>query len=225
MIATSSTSDIEKPLRITVTLAGLPGDFKAEDRYGLHPGLEPGSYENRGRVRRGFGRRAIHHRGSYRSIARGADGRSTMIVSMLSTDPLTWQTPSGWAPIAWGPYAERHLGWGRTSVLTRIGEAGEGYSLQLAEAGRAARTAFMAGDQGIFKSRRPGRGAEQAIRRACPREISQPNWTFKGVSITSGGIALHDGNLPLRRLELGPLAFSCPRPAPRRPASYRHRRR
>lgn len=28
--------DIEKPLRITVTLAGLPGDFKAEDRYGLH---------------------------------------------------------------------------------------------------------------------------------------------------------------------------------------------
>jgi putative ATP-dependent endonuclease of OLD family len=37
-------------------------------------------------------------------------------------------------------------------VLTRIGETGEGFSLQLAEAARATRSSFKAGDQGSSRA-------------------------------------------------------------------------
>jgi hypothetical protein len=102
-----------------------------------------------------------------------------------------------------GAYAERHLGWGRASVLTRIGENAVGYNLQLAEAGRAARTAFRAGDQSVFK-KAVDRAEELSKLFAVPvRGKFGAELDVQSVSITAGGISLHDENLPLRRLGTG----------------------
>ncbi len=197
--------DIEKPLRITVTLAGLPGDFKAEDRYGLHL--------------RGWNQAATKVEDE--SGAGLEDALSITVVIDQSLEarwsihndrindidkdppPVRYKDTKRMGTNRLGPYAERHLGWGRTSVLTRIGEAGEGYSLQLAEAGRAARTAFKAGDQGIFK-KAVDRAEELSKLFGVPvRGKFTAELDVQGISITSGGIALHDGNLPLRRLGTG----------------------
>lgn len=102
-----------------------------------------------------------------------------------------------------GPYAERHLGWGRQSVLTRIGESTDSISLQLAQANRAAREAFRQGNQNVFRdtvarAELLGKQFSVPVREKYAAELD-----VQGVSITAGGIALHDGKLPLRRLGTG----------------------
>jgi hypothetical protein len=145
--------DIEKPLRVTVTLAGLPGDFKAEDRYGLHL---RGWNQAATKVEDESGAGLEDALSITVVIDQSLEARWSIHndrIDAIDKDPPTvrYKDTKRMGTNRLGPYAERHLGWGRTSVLTRIGEAGEGYSLQLAEAGRAARTAFKAGDQGIFR--------------------------------------------------------------------------
>ncbi|MET4803889.1 AAA family ATPase [Bradyrhizobium sp. LB11.1] len=197
--------DIEKPLRITVTLAGLPGDFKAEDRYGLHL---RGWNQAASKIEDESGAGLEDALSITVVIDQSLEARWSIHNDRIDTvdkDPPTvrYKDTKRMGTNRLGPYAERHLGWGRTSVLTRIGEAGEGYSLQLAEAGRAARTAFKAGDQGIFK-KAVDRAEELSKLFAVPvRGKFTAELDVQGVSITSGGIALHDGNLPLRRLGTG----------------------
>jgi len=197
--------NVKDPIRITATLAGLPSHFKTEDRYGLHL------------------------RGWDQAEAKIVDEPATGLDEALSitvtidqslearwfihndridaseSDPPTvrYKDAKQLATNRLGPFAERHLGWGRTSVLTRIGESGEGFSLQLAEAGRAARASFKAGDQGVFK-KAVDRAEELSKLFAVPvRGKFTAELDVQGVSITSGGISLHDGNLPLRRLGTG----------------------
>lgn len=50
-----------------------------------------------------------------------------------------------------GPYAERHLGWSRLSVLNRLGDTADTLGGQLADANRAARAAFTKGNPEVFK--------------------------------------------------------------------------
>ena len=75
--------------------------------------------------------------------------------------------------------------------------------MQLAEARRAARSAFRKGDQSPFK-----KTAERA--EALSKQFSVPvrdeyraELDLDGAGISSGGIALHDGQLPLRTLGAG----------------------
>jgi putative ATP-dependent endonuclease of OLD family len=197
--------DIEQPVRITVTLAGLPADFKTEDRYGLHL--------------RGWNNAATKIEDEPGAGLEEALSITVVIDQSLEArwsihndrtdaaekDPPTvrYKDAKRFATNRLGPYAERHLGWGRTSVLTRIGDATEGYNLQLAAAGRAARTAFRAADQSVFK-KAVDRAEELSKLFAVPvRGKFSAELDVQGVSITSGGIALHDGSLPLRRLGTG----------------------
>ncbi|TFV35265.1 hypothetical protein E4K64_32950 [Bradyrhizobium frederickii] len=197
--------DIKAPIRITVTLSDLPPQLKAEDRYGLHlrgwdvsakkiidepgPGLEEVLSINV-------------------VIDQTLEARWSIYndrIDALDSDPPTirFKDAKQLATNRLGPYAERHLGWGRTSVLTRIGEAGDGFSLQLAEAARAARSSFKAGDRNVFKSA-VDRAEELSKLFAVPvRGKFTAELDVQGVSITSGGISLHDGDLPLRRLGTG----------------------
>ena len=197
--------DIERPVRITVTLAGLPTDFKTEDRYGLHL--------------RGWNQLATKIEDEPGAGLEEALSITVIIDQSLEArwsihndridaaekDPPTvrYKDAKRFATNRLGPYAERHLGWGRTSVLTRIGDTTEGYNLQLAAAGRAARTAFRASDQSVFK-KAVDRAEELSKLFAVPvRGKFSAELDVQGVSITSGGIALHDGSLPLRRLGTG----------------------
>src|SRR5262249_2546221 len=102
-----------------------------------------------------------------------------------------------------GPFAERHLGWGRQSVLTRIGEAADTISLQLAEANRAARETFHKSKHNAFektvtRAEQLGKLFSVPVREKYAAELDVQN-----VSITTGGLSIHDGNLPLRRLGTG----------------------
>ncbi|RVP23316.1 hypothetical protein CN082_26705 [Sinorhizobium meliloti] len=197
--------NISDPIRIIITLSGLPPSFITEDRYGLHL------------------------RGWDQAVAKLVDEPAVGLEEALSimvvidqslearwsihndridaaeSDPPTvrYKDAKQLATNRLGPSAERHLGWGRTSVLTRIGEAGEGFSLQLAEAGRAARMSFKAGDQGVFR-KAVDRAEELSKLFAVPvRGKFTAELDVQGVSLKSGGISLHDGNLPLRRLGTG----------------------
>ncbi|RWY77371.1 hypothetical protein EHI44_33450 [Rhizobium leguminosarum] len=197
--------NINDPIRIIITLSGLPPSFITEDRYGLHT--------------RGWDQAAAK---IVDEPAVGLDEALSIMVVIdqslearwsihndridaAESDPPTvrYKDAKQLATNRLGPFAERHLGWGRTSVLTRIGEAGEGYSLQLAEAGRAARMSFKAADQGVFK-KAVDRAEELSKLFAVPvRGKFTAELDVQGVSLTSGGISLHDGNLPLRRLGTG----------------------
>lgn len=197
--------DVKKPIRITVTLASLPPEFKADDRYGLYlRGWnaraatiedEPGTGLEDALSITVVIDESLEPRWSIFNKRIEADDRDPPTVRHKDTRLFT--------TTRLGPYAERHLGWGRSSVLTRIGETGDGFSLQLAEASRAAREAFRAGEGTAFK--KAVERAEQLSKKfAVPvRGKYTAELDVQAINITSGGIALHDDNLPLRRLGTG----------------------
>lgn len=197
--------DIKSPIIITVTVTDLPADFIADDRYGMHL--------------RGWNKTKLELEDESGEGLTDALSVRVMIDESLEarwqifnerieaneTDPptLRYKDAQAVTTTRLGPYAERHLGWGRHSVLTRIGEGSENVNLQLAEANRAAREAFRQGGSGAFKGT-VERAQELSKDFAVPvREKYTAELDVQGVNITSGGIALHDGGLPLRRLGTG----------------------
>jgi len=197
--------DVKNPIRITVTLGSLPLEFKADNRYGLHLrgwNAQAGNLEDEP----GPGLEDVL------SIAlvidESLEARWSIFNERIVADEkepptVRYKDAKLFATTRLGPYADRHLGWGRSSVLTRISETGGGFGLQLAEASRAARKAFRAGEQAVF-TRVIERAEELSKRFAVPvRGKYTAELDVDGVNITSGGIALHDENLPLRRLGTG----------------------
>lgn len=197
--------NIKDSIHIIVTLGGLPSHFKAEDRYGLHL---RGWNQADGKVVDEPGAGLEEVLSIQVVIDQSLEARWSIYndrIEASEIDPpmVRFKDAKQIATNRLGPFAERHLGWGRSSVLTRIGEAGESYNLQLAEAGRAARSAFKAGDQAVFK-KAVDRAEELSKHFAVPiRSQFTAELDVQGVSITAGGISLHDGNLPLRRLGTG----------------------
>ena len=132
--------DIDNPIRITVTLTELPVEFKAEDRYGLFlRGLErdTGEVEDE----------PADHLDAALSILveidKSLEARWSIFndrVSYSEVDPpaIKYKDFGNFATNRLGPYAQRHLSWGRTSILPRIAGAGSRFSMQLAEARRTA---------------------------------------------------------------------------------------
>ncbi|NKE73731.1 ATP-dependent nuclease [Candidatus Manganitrophus noduliformans] len=197
--------NVNNSINITVTLAGLPSKFKSDDRYGMYlrgwNDQESKVYDEPGE--------GLEDALSVRvMIDDSLEARWSIFNDRIEAgenDPPTVRHKDfrELATTRLGPYAERHLGWGRQSVLSRMGEATESINLQLAQANRAARDAFRQGNQEVFKetvsrAEQLGRQVSVPVRDKYVAELD-----VQGVSITSGGIALHDGKLPLRRLGTG----------------------
>jgi putative ATP-dependent endonuclease of OLD family len=193
------------PIKITVTLADLPVAFKADDRYGLH--LR--GWDDTGKALVDEPKPSLEDALSLRvTIASSLEARWSIFNDRIGDDnedppSVRYKDAQSMSTTRLGPYAERHFAWGRQSVLNRIGEAKENVSLQLAQASRAARDAFRKQNPDVFKetaSRAEALGKQFAVpvRTKYAAELD-----VQGVSITSGGIALHDGKLPLRRLGTG----------------------
>ena len=145
--------DFDKPIKITVTLASLPTEFKMDDRYGMHlrgwnaqeTKIEDEPYQ---KLEYALSIRVV--------IDKTLEARWSIFNDRIGeeeNDPPTvrYKDARQFSTTRLGPYAERHLGWGRQSVLTRIGESTDNINLQLAEAGRAARDAFRDGNHAVFK--------------------------------------------------------------------------
>ena len=197
--------DINKPIKVTITVAGLPTEFKADDLYGLR--LR--GWDNEKKIIHDEPGQGLEEALSLRVVIdRSLEARWSIFNDRIgedSDDPpaLRYKHARQLATSRLGPYAERHLGWSCQSVLSRIGESSESLSLQLAQAGRAAREAFRAGGQEVFKET-VARAERLSKQFAVPvRDKYAAELDVQGVSITAGGISLHDGKLPLRRLGTG----------------------
>jgi putative ATP-dependent endonuclease of the OLD family len=197
--------DVEQTIKITVTLAGLPADFKADDQYGLHL---RGWDAQQGTLKDEPGEGLEDALSLRLVIDASLEARWSIFNDRVGEDNedapgIRYRHARQLATTRLGPYAERHLGWGRQSVLARLGEGSDTLSMQLAQANRAAREAFRQGNRDVFKE-------IVARAEALSRQFSVPvrdkyaaELDVQGVTITAGGIALHDGRLPLRRLGTG----------------------
>jgi len=198
-------TDHNKAVKITVTLAGLPAEFKADDRYGLHlrgwnPKMSRIEDEPCADLEEALSLRVV--------VDGSLEARWSIFNERIAEDEsdpptLRYKHAQDLATTRLGPYADRHLGWSRQSVLTRLGEAMEGLSLQLAKANRAARDAFGKGHQDAFKATVERAETLGKLFSVPVREKYAAKLDVQGVSITAGGISLHDGKLPLRRLGTG----------------------
>ncbi len=197
---------VEDPITITVTLADLPTEFKADTHYG---GYLRGWNEATAEIEDEADAERLEDALSIRvAIDKSLEARWFIFNNRIDdgdNDPpqIRYKHQKQLATTRLGPYAERHLGWGRQSVLTRIGEKADNINLQLAEAGRAARKAFRqsnksAFDDAVKQAETLGKQFSVPVREKYSAELD-----VETASFTTGGIALHDGNLPLRRLGTG----------------------
>jgi hypothetical protein len=199
--------DFSSPATVTLTLLDLPRDFYADNRYGLHlrgwdeaskivldePGEPADGVADALSIRIGIDPKTLEGRWSIFNDRRSKE-----------SDPpsLRFKDARELATTRLGPYAERHFGWGRQSILNRIGESARMHE-QLASASRAARDAFSKSNKDIFAV--PTARAEKLsklfsvrVRAAFSAELD-----LQTSAVTSGGVALHDGNLPVRTLGTG----------------------
>jgi putative ATP-dependent endonuclease of the OLD family len=198
--------DVDKSIEITVTLAGLPVELKSDARYGLH--LRGWDHEKRQvidepdesledaiSIRVYVDKTLEPHWSIYntRVDALGEEDRPS----------LRYKDAQNIAPTRLGPYAERHLSWSRSSILNRLGGTPEKFSGHLASAGRAARESFRKSNLTLFDTviARVQHLAKYFMVR--PKAGYAADLDIRGVNISAGGIALHDGQLPLRRLGTG----------------------
>jgi putative ATP-dependent endonuclease of OLD family len=104
-----------------------------------------------------------------------------------------------------GAVSDRHLTWGRGSLLGNLTNS-ENLSLSLAEAGRAAKAAMEARRaESLGKFDLVARAAERTARSLGVGVASsyRAHLDTDAVSIHLGGLALHDGDMPLRQLGVG----------------------
>jgi hypothetical protein len=197
--------DVNKLIKIAVTLTDLPSEFKADDRYGLFlRGWDEKNKQIEDEPKEGL----LYALSITVEIDRSLECRWSIFNDRITTsggDPP--RIRSNDIPLLMtsrlGRYADRHLGWGRNSILARIANSGGKFTAQLADARRAAKMAFEKEDQTAFKD--IATQAENLSRSfAVPvKSEYRANLDLDASSISSGGIALHDGNLPLRRLGTG----------------------
>jgi len=104
-----------------------------------------------------------------------------------------------------GALSDRHLTWSRGSVLNNLTEA-ENISSSLAQAGRAAKAAMDArrGDS-LTNFDEVARKAEATARKLGVNVASsyKAQLDSEAINVKIGGLALHDGEMPLRQLGLG----------------------
>lgn len=197
--------DFNNPVKITITMGDLPTEFLSDDRYGMYL---RGWNAERSEIEDESGEGLEEVLSVRVTIDKSLEARWFIINDRIDADDkdppsLRYGDARKLATTRLGPYAERHLAWGRQSVLTRIEEASDNIGALLAEASRAARDTFQNNEPKIFD--KTLKRAEQLGKQfAVPlREKYTAQIDVQNVSITAGGLSIHDGKLPLRRLGTG----------------------
>jgi len=204
--------DVEEPIKITVTLTDLPVGFTALDRYGhFLRGWDEKKKQIEDEPKKAEAEPSedLNYALSIAlEIDKSLEGRWSIFNERIASsggDPpnIRYTDVEQLATSRLGRYADRHLGWGRNSILSRIADKGGKFTAQLADARRAAKKAFQEGDQTAFKE--TAKKAEKLSETfAVPVQKGyRADLDLDASSISSGGIALHDGSLPLRRLGTG----------------------
>ncbi len=194
-------ADASEPLSISATVGALPEEWKHDDKFGL--------------AVRGWNPEGELH-------DEPADGDEIVLTIRLLVDASlepTWtvvndRVPEG-RPISakdrerlgctrLGDFFDRHLSWSRGSVLARLTGDVERIGGVLAEAGRAARSALDTEKlpEAIRKVARDANtiGATVGV---TPTTAYQAHLDIQAASVGLGGLALHDGDVPVRRAGMG----------------------
>ncbi|WP_250452520.1 AAA family ATPase [Caballeronia sp. ATUFL_M2_KS44] len=107
------------------------------------------------------------------------------------------------APARLGVYADRHLSWGRGSALSRVGEHPERLPAVLNELLRDARDAFAQRSAQTFKNTIESVAPNISRLGVDVRTQLAANLDHTSFSTNASGVALHDGNVPLRCMGTG----------------------
>jgi putative ATP-dependent endonuclease of OLD family len=199
--------DCSRPFEITVTIGDLPAAFKSIGQYGEHTrGWDPVKQgivdepDEAGMLETVLSTQLTvdaNLEPSWRIFTErlAAEGRDDRM--------FRFEDRKRMAPVRLGGYADRHLSWGRYSVLNRLSQGENGESEILARAIRAARESFATGGVTLFKSLL-GDVAILARRVGVPLgNALNAQLDIQEISINAAGISLHDGELPLRVLGSG----------------------
>ena len=194
-------ADTSAPLSISATVGDLPEEWKSDDKFGL--------------AVRGWSPAGDLH-------DEPAEGDEIVLTIRLQVDASlepTWMVvndrlPDG-RPISarererlgctrLGDFLDRHLTWSRGSVLARLTGDVEEIGGVLAEAGRAARKAVDIEKlpAAIRKVALDAQTVGAAVG-VSPTSSYRPHLDTQAASVGVGGLALHDGEVPVRRAGMG----------------------
>ena len=104
-----------------------------------------------------------------------------------------------------GVFADRHLTWGRGSILSQLTET-ESITFSLANAARAAKTALDVRRSQDLKSFDDVAGIAEKVARELGVVVGssyKAHLDTEAINVRIGGLSLHDGEVPLRQLGLG----------------------
>lgn len=194
---------VDAAIRIEATVGDLPAEFISEDRYGLHL--------------RGWATNASE---LHEEPAAGMERVITVRLSVDASLEPTWvvvtaperhpepkRIPAkdrarlGVARV--GAFTDRDLGWGQGSILSRLTEEAGGANALLANISRAAKAAVN--PDALSDLQAVAAEAEALGRRlgVAPASSLRPHIDINAVSVSAGGLTLHDGEVPIRRAGLG----------------------
>ena len=189
----------KEPLFIIATFASLPSELKRDDMYGL--------------VLSGWGANGYAHEPAE---AQGIEAALTLRLDVDSTlEPkwsvhavtaggldrsttLSFQDRKYFATARLGTYSDRHLSWARGSSLQKVSSHPESLPASLNELMRGARASFARDAAGVFdevlKTIRPDM---EGLGVRLQADLTA-NLDRQSLSFNASGVALHDGDVPLR---------------------------
>lgn len=193
--------DTTEPIRIRATLVDPPAGLLRDSKYGL-------------------ALQAFDAESGKASAPLGADGEIYALVIELSVDrslepqwnvidatggqhPIQARDRELLGMLRVGGNIDVHLGWRRGSVLARLTESGESVAAVVADATRNAR-AGLAIDQ--LQTLKSAAGKAAFLGRELGATVSfglVPHLDAGLLAANTGSLALHDGDVPLRRAGLG----------------------
>lgn len=196
-------ANTEVPLSITVTVGELPEELKSDKRFGLFTrGWSPAG--------------ELHDEPeegdelvlSIQLLVGGALEPTWAVVNdrVEEGKPIYARDRERLGCTRLGAFLDRHFGWGRGSVLSRLTGESDGLGDILARAARAARTAVAESDPtklsdlAFAADRALTAGTEFGV---AAMDEYHPRLDVQSVSVGTGGLSLHDGEVPLRRAGLG----------------------
>lgn len=197
--------DINTPIRIIVTLIDIPAEFKSEDKYGLYLrgwNREKAALEDEPAT-------GLEEALSVMvRIDNSFEPRWSIIndrIAAEKADPpsLRYADAKRLSTTRIGPYADRHLRWGRNSLLQQLSEGTGRFSTQLAAARSAARDAFRNSDLSSFKETEQKVEDLSKLFSVPVRKEYKAELDLDSGVISAGVIALHDDKIPLRKLGTG----------------------
>lgn len=197
----------EQPIQLTITLGELPEGFKALTKYGEY--LRGWDAETQVIIDEPDEGGGLEYVLSVRlTVDQTLEPKWSFYTERFVEDTrpergLRFEDRQMIVPTRLGVYTDRHLAWGKQSILLRLTGTDPLGGNIITQARRAARNHFTKSGEELFKEV-VGQIVElgSSVGVKLGEDISA-RLDVEGISVTSGGISLHEGDVPLRLLGMG----------------------